>query len=188
MGNTVKFGLKNVHYSKITMTNGEEVYGTPVSIPGAVALSLSPKGETSEFYADDVVYFDSTSNLGYEGDLEIALIPDAFMKDILGFAEDSNGALVEDANATISAFALGFEIQGDSKARKTWLYNCKAGRPNNEGKTKENGKAPVTDKLSLTVKPRVTDSKVKISMVENLTNGTEFAAFFGTVYEAVQGA
>ena len=53
MSNKVKYGLKNVHYSVITLVNNVPSYGTPVHIPGAVNLTLSPVGEKVRFAADD---------------------------------------------------------------------------------------------------------------------------------------
>ncbi len=100
--NKVKFGLKNCHYAKATLdpdTNAV-TFGTPVAIPGAVNLSLDPEGDTEPFYADDMVYYTTVANNGYSGDLEIALIPDSFRKDILKETEDTNGVLVEDSTVT----------------------------------------------------------------------------------------
>ena len=45
MANKVKYGLKNVHYAVITENNGETTYDTPKPIPGAVNLTLSPRGK-----------------------------------------------------------------------------------------------------------------------------------------------
>jgi phi13 family phage major tail protein len=185
MSNKVKFGLRNVTYSKVTITAGEETYATPVAIPGAVNIALAPAGDTAEFFADDSLYFTQASNQGYTGDLEIALIPESFLKDILGLVVDDNGALVETADATTHAFALGFEVQGDDKGKKTWLYNCTCARPNQDAATKDKGITPTTDKLSLVVAPRLSDKKVKISMTLNETNATAYGTFFTSVYEAV---
>ena len=115
--NKVKFGLKNCHYAKATLdpdTNAV-TFGTPVAIPGAVNLSLDPEGDTEPFYADDMVYYTTVANNGYSGDLEIALIPDSFRKDILKETEDTNGVLVEDSTVEPEHFALLFEFSGDKK-------------------------------------------------------------------------
>lgn len=185
MGNKVKFGLKNVKYSKITTTAGVDSYASPVAIPGAVNISLAPAGDTSEFHADDVLYYTQSSNQGYTGDLEIALIPESFLIDILGMKLDINGALVEKANAQPSAFALYFEIQGDVKGRKVWYYNCTCARPNQDAATKDKGITPGTDKLSLIVAPRISDNLVKIAMELDETNETAYGTFSTTVYEEV---
>ena len=49
MSNKIKYGLKNVHYAVITEAGGVVSYGTPVAIPGAVNITLSPAGEKVEF-------------------------------------------------------------------------------------------------------------------------------------------
>ena len=72
--NKVKFGLKNVHYALLTVSEeGAVSFGAPVPIPGAASMSLSPQGETETFYADDIAYYVSTANNGYQGDLEASL-------------------------------------------------------------------------------------------------------------------
>ena len=90
--------VENCHYAKATLdpdTNAV-TFGTPVAIPGAVNLSLDPEGDTEPFYADDMVYYTTVANNGYSGDLEIALIPESFRKDILKETEDANGVLAGD--------------------------------------------------------------------------------------------
>lgn len=184
MANKVKYGLRNVVYAVITEGEGGAItYGTPVAIPGAVNLSLSPVGDSNDMYADDTVYFNQTANQGYEGDLEIAMIPESFKMDVMGEVKDANGALIENADATPKAFALGFEVQGDNKPRRTWLYNCKASRSNQDAQTTEAGITPQTDTLSLKAMPRLTDKKVKVVMEKSSTNETAFNGFFSEVYE-----
>lgn len=185
--NKVKFGLRNVYYSKITVgEDGQYSYATPVAIPGAVNLSLSPTGDTNDFYADDVIYYSNTTNQGYEGDLEIALIPESFLTDIMGVIKDTNGALVENADAKSSSFALGFEVQGDEKGRRTWLYNCSASRSNQDASTKESSATPSTETLTLKAMPRLNDLAVKASLELNDENATTFNSFFTEVYELVE--
>lgn len=121
--NKVKFGLKNVHYAKITAWSADgntPVYATPVSLPDAVSLSIDANGENEPFYADDIVYYVCSNNSGYEGDLEVALITTEFATDILGEILDNRGVLVERNDAESSEFALLFEFTGDkNKIRRT---------------------------------------------------------------------
>lgn len=182
--NKVKFGLRNVFYSKITIGEGGEYeYATPVAIPGGVSLSLSPSGETNDFFADDVIYYSNTTNQGYEGDLEIALIPESFLVDIMGITKDANGALIEDADSVSSNFALSFEVQGDKRARRTWLYNCSATRTNQDATTKETSATPSTETLTLKAMPRLSDRAVKASLELNEQNAEAYNEFFNKVYE-----
>ena len=149
--NKVKFGLKNCHYAKATLDpdTNEVTFATPVAIPGAVNLSLDPEGDTEPFYADDMVYYTTVANNGYSGDLEIALIPDSFRKDILKETEDTNGVLIEDSTVEPEHFALPFEFSGDKKKIRHCMYYCTAARPTIEGKTNEDSKKVQTESLDL---------------------------------------
>ena len=102
MSNKVTFGLKNVYYAKRT---NETTYETPVPIPGAVEISLEPKGEGAEFYADDVLYYSAPNNQGYDGTLTIANIPEQFAIDCLGEAKDNKNVILEKSSSVGSAFA-----------------------------------------------------------------------------------
>ena len=154
--NKVKFNLKNVHYAKLNVdSEGVFTYEKPVAIPGGVELSLDAKGDTEEFYADGMVYYTSTANNGYEGDLEIALVPLSFETDILGNSLDDNKVSVENSNTESSEFALLFEFDGDIKSVRHVLYRCKATRPSVASKTNEDKKEVQTEKLSLKASPIV---------------------------------
>lgn len=79
--NKVRFGLKNCYYAKAAFDeDGNVSYAKPVRLPGAVSIGLDPEGESENFYADDIVYVVLNNNAGYEGDLELALIPEEFLK------------------------------------------------------------------------------------------------------------
>ena len=152
--NKVKFNLKNVHYAKLNIdSEGVVTYEKPVAIPGGVELSLDAKGDTEEFYADGMVYYTSTANNGYEGDLEIALVPSSFETDILKNELDDNKVSVENSNTESAEFALLFEFDGDVKSVRHVLYRCKATRPSVSSKTNEDKKEVQTEKLSLKASP-----------------------------------
>lgn len=151
MANKIKYGIQNVYYSVATIaSNGTATYATPVALPGAVSLSLEAQGETNKFYADNIVYYTSVANNGYEGNLELASIPDSFYKDVLGYALDTNNVLYENADAAPIHFALTFQFEGDESARRHVMYNCVATRPTIAGNTKEENIEPQTETINIT--------------------------------------
>lgn len=183
MANKIKFGLRSVHYATITISSGTITYGTPVALPGAVTLSLSQAGEKNDFYADDMIYFSQAANNGYTGTLELADLPASFKEDILKQTVDTKSVYIEDADQIPANFALGFEIQGDEKGRRTWLYNCSVSRPNIDAQTKEASITPNTVTLDLTVMPRETDRAIKAELEDSTSTHTDYASWFSAVYD-----
>lgn len=179
MSNKVKYGLKNVHYSVITNNNGVIAYGSTVAIPGAVNLSLTAKGDKTEFYADDMAYFVTTANQGYEGNVEIALVPDHFRIGVLGDEQDSNGALFENSNAIPKNIALMYEFKGDKKATRHVNYNVAVARPSIESTTQGASIEPVTDTLEITASPAEDTGLVKGRILEGQTG---YDNFYSAVY------
>lgn len=185
--NKVKFGIKNCFYAVATIAdNGSATYANPVALKGAVSLSLEAQGENSPFYADDIVYYISSANSGYQGDLELALVPDSFKKDVLGYAEDTNGILYEDADVEVKHFALIFEFSGDKHATRHVMYNCTATRPATGSTTKTESTEPQTESMTITAAPIYNASLdkniVKASCTPDQT--TQYSAWNTTVYQA----
>lgn len=186
--NKVKYGLCNVHFAKMTETYVASTntytysYATPVALRGAVNLSMAAQGEQTPFRADNVDYYISSSNNGYEGDLELALVPDEFKIACLGASTDSNGILVEKTDDKAAAFALLFQFEGDEKARRHVLYNCKASRPDVASQTTDTSISPVTETLSIRATGRTGDGLVKASTVDGDNTSTQYTGWFNAVY------
>ena len=165
--NKVKLNICNVHYAPITVAEeGTVSFGTPVPMPGAVSISMDPTGEPESFYADGIEYYVINNNQGYDGDLELAMIPESFRTDILKEEQDANKVLVENANSETGSFALLFEFDGDIRKIRHVLYNCTASRPTIEAKTNEDEKEVQTETLTIKARP-MADGYVKAKTNED---------------------
>lgn len=186
--NKVKYGLKNVHYAVATvdpLTN-TATYGTPKPWPGAVSLSMDPQGDATKFRADNIDYWVGQSNNGYQGDLETALIPEDFKKDVLGDIEDSNGVLIENSGAPTVQFALMFQFEGDKKAMRHVLYNCTAARPQVSGSTTDETIEPQTETVTITA-VAIHNADLDLDLVKARVSQDEtavYSAWFNSVYQA----
>lgn len=180
--NIVKFNLSNVHYAPLTIDeSGKYSWGTPVAMPGAVSISLDPTGEPESFYADGVEYYVINNNQGYDGSLELAMIPESFRQDVLNETADSNSVLVENSNAAAGHFALLFEFDGDSKKIRHVMYNCSAARPNISSKTNEDTREIQTESLNLKARP-LTNGLVK-AKTGDATKATAYNNWYKSVYQ-----
>ena len=186
MANKIKYGIKNVYYAVATLAaNNSATYDTPVALPGAVSLTLDPEGDNNIFYADNIAYYTSYANNGYSGSLELALIPDAFRKDVLGEIEDNKDVLVEEQGAPSVHFALMFQFEGDEKATRHVMYNCVASRPTTNGSTKESSIEPQTETINLTatsIYNASLDKDIVKARTSGTTDNTTYSGWFTSVY------
>ena len=185
--NKVKFNLKNTHYALLSVSEeGEVSYATPVPMPGAVSISLDANGEPENFYADGVAYYVINNNMGYDGDLELAMIPESFRTDVLKEKLDDKGVLIENSDVELASFALLFEFDGDQKHIRHVLYNCSASRPGIEGKTNEDSKEVQTETLAIKAAP-LANGMVK-AKTGNTTDATAYNNWYKAVYMPTEEA
>lgn len=177
--NKVKFGLSNVHVGTVTVEEDEVTFGTPTAYPGAVSLTLDVEGDTSPFYADNIVYFTTTTNNGYSGDLEMAYLYDWFETQFLNSETSQEGMIVEKAENLPKPMYLMYQFEGDVNATKHILYNVLPGRPSIEGNTKEDTTEPDTTTIPITAMPIATafGNIVKAKVPSAASN---YATFFNT--------
>ena len=192
--NKVHFGLKNAYYAPLTETTdpltGEitTTYGSWVKWPGAVSIGLSNNASQDDFYADDGVYYVTSSASSYEGDYESASVPNSFRKDIYGDIEDSNGAIVEVQNPQTKYFAFAYETSGDVGGQRTVFYKCSATRPEASSATTEDGTEVQTQTVTIKAIGRADAFELgddTVSLIQaTLTKGqTGYETFFNAVYE-----
>ena len=178
--NKVKYNLKNAHYAMLTVDEeGTVSYAPPVTLPGAVSIYLDANGEPENFYADGVAYYVINNNMGYDGDLELAMIPEDFRVSALNETLDDKKVLIENANTELNPFALLFEFDGDVKHIRHVLYNCSASRPGIEGKTNEENREVQTETLSIKATPLAS------GVVKAKTGDSTDAAVYADWYKAV---
>jgi phi13 family phage major tail protein len=181
--NKVIYGLKNCHYAVISenLETGEVNYGVPVALKGAVEISLEPRGETSDFYADDMLYHTTVSNAGYEATLTVANITNEFRIDVLGEEQGIDQVMTENTNQRAKKIAFMFEFDGDQKAVRHCLYNCTVTRPSLTSATKTETAEPQSQELSMVSAPRE-DGVVKRSTTVE-TSPEVYGAWYTAVYE-----
>lgn len=181
----VKYGLKNAYYAMATIaSDGSATYGEPKRLPGAVSITMDPAGEGSKFYADDQAYFVTGGNVGYTGELALALIPDNFRKDAMGEIEAETGIIIENSDAAPKPFALLFEFTTDDKAQKHVFYNCTAERTSINGQTKGESTEVSTETIKLTatsVYNAACDCQVVKAKAEN--GAAAYSTWYQSVYQ-----
>lgn len=172
--NKVKFGLSNVHFYRRTVGDNEAVtYSTGVACKGGVNLTLTRSNETSTFRADNIDYFKKVIKGDKSATLEIAMIYDWIKTAYLGYKADNHGFLVE-TDEEGDAFALGFQVNGDTENHKYVIYNCKAAEGDTEYKTTEKNDLGVqTSVLNLAIQGEQSGAYTcYIAEVESLDNVT----------------
>lgn len=105
--NKVTFGLQDVHWAEVTTeaSNGALTYGTVERLRGAAELTLEPTGDKGSYKADNINFYTSESNDGYEGTLKLALLTQEFLTRVLGEKLDpTTKTISEIANAEKEEF------------------------------------------------------------------------------------
>lgn len=187
MPNKITFGLQDVHFATFTESAGTITYDAPVKIPGGVELSLEPRGDMVEFYADNMLYYSAQNNQGYDGTLSVANIPQEFAESVLGESFDATDmVLTEKSNVQGKSFALLFQFEGDVKATRHVLYNCAANRPTVASSTRTDSVEPNANELTFVASPRSTDYVVKRKTTDQTPQAT-YDAWFTAVYDGPSG-
>lgn len=180
MPNKITFGLRNVHYALATFGEGTWSFEAPKPLEGAQEFSSELVGGTSQVYADDKIYHTLVSNSGATITLKLTELSDEFKKDIFGYAEDSNKNLVEVTNAVVKTFALGYEIQGDSKARRVWYFLCTATPVGQSTKSKADSIEANSVSLTITARPIEVNDKEVLRVIAS-KGDTNYETFFDSV-------
>ena len=174
--NKVTFGLENVHVAPIQSISeaGVITYGQVFRFPGAMELTLDPKGDSGSVKADNIDYYFVNSNEGYEGKLKVPNI----------IEDPTTGVITEKADAKTTNFAIMFEFSGDANKTRHVMYYCSASRPSSGSATK-NGTNVNERELSFNASPRPGDQVVKRS-ITSADDQEVYKKWFEKVYEPNQ--
>lgn len=183
--NKVKFKLKKAAYAPATITeDGTVAYETPIIMPGAVSIALSPEGDTNTVKADGIDYYVANSNNGYSGDLEMVLLPEEFLKYALGEIETNDDkVLVETTKSEPKPFALLFDFDANVKAIHNVMYLCYASRYAIEGENPDSQEGKY-EKVTIKAVPRA-DGYVKAKTGAETAANVE-TGWYSSVYEPTQ--
>lgn len=183
MAERIRFGLSNIHVAFLDQTGTEPDWETVTAIPGAVNMDIDEDGNSNDFYADNTVYAALGSAAGLSGSIEVALFPDEFLAEAMGYRIDSRGGLVELAGAVKKPFALGFQIENDESGRRAWLYNVTLSRPKEDHATTGDSIDVATETADFKAAPLLIGGEkvAKYSLTRTSTNATTYDAFFNDV-------
>ena len=151
MENLVKFGLEGCVFVPET---ARDTYDNEnkVNIPGAVNLTRERQGEENNFYADDQVYYITSTYQGFTGELEIAMATEEMEQKIWGDElDETTGIMTENRNSKQVRGAFGYKIKGDQNDRYFWNYGVTLSRPNTEASTTQDTAEPQTDTMAISV-------------------------------------
>lgn len=184
----IRYGFSNLYYAVATQgTGGALTYGTPVHIPGAKGMSMTPAGSDITEPADNTTWASFKTNDGYTGTIEFedTTEADAFLETVLGMTKDeTSGLVVEKADDDYKEFAIIGQMElagGIETGKRVCFYRCVASRPEMSAQTKEVGGLTVaTNTVNITALPRINDNKVKGSAD---SSDSAYANFFTAVPE-----
>ena len=182
----VRFGLSSVYYAVLT-EGSSNAWATPVAIPGAVSLSVDANVATSDFYADNVAYYRTFANNGYNCTLEMAKITEKMLAEVFGMAADATGVIREVSGVEPKPFALLFKVDGDQNDENFVLYRCLPSSKPSEGSATmaEGGAEPQPQSFDFSALPLVTGAANQKGLIMAKTGSTASTSVISGWYGAV---
>lgn len=183
--NKVRFGLSNVHYAVLT-EGTTNAWAAPVAVPGAVNISVDPNVASSDFYADNVTYFRTFANNGYNCTLEMARISEQMLSDVWGITADTTGVIREKSGTQPKPFALMFQVEGDQDEELYLFYRClPSSKPTEGSQTTEETAEPVTQSFDFSALPLVTGAAAQLGLIKAKTGASATTAVKSGWFSAV---
>lgn len=187
-------GLDKLYYAKITEdANGNETYGTPISLAKAISAEISVEVNEATLFADDgqaeaVKEFKSGKvTLGVDD------IGHAVAADLIGATVDENGVFVSHSEDVAQPVAIGFRAKrANGKYKYFWLYRVLFGIPGTSLATKGDSITFQTPSIEGSIfrrnKADTTNGHPwKAEITETASNTATVNAWFNAVYEPTYG-
>lgn len=176
MANKVEFGISELHVGTYEVSSlGVVSLGAGYHQAGAVSFSPEEQSESTNFYADNVIYWSGYSGGSFEGDLEVAKFDDDFKTQFLGYIQLDDDGIANVKGAKKPNVYISFQVEGDDEARRIIMYNCSLGAIVREYSTIEENPEPATETISVTCSG---DNGTGISMVSYKKSDAGYATLF----------
>ena len=182
--NKVRFGLSNwTVFKRVADSNGAPAWDSPVHIPGVTQCTRTSQVNSTDFYADNILYWRGNADTGDEITVNAAFIPDAVKAWMLGWKVDGNGALVRITDGEPCEFAMAYQVEGDKMPRAKVVYSCIASIPNESSETKGESITVQTEEITIRSKAiKINGHDTVDSVLNKNDDPTAFASFFSGVY------
>ena len=179
MGRT-RYGLKNVHIAVWNSTTGS--YGSWIAVPGAVSLSADVEANTTDFYADDIVYDTISAVLKETGSIEFAALEQSTFRTLLGDETNASGLTYTTTEPKDISVAFGYEVDGNKGKMRGVRYNVKFSYPSEAANTENESISPDTVTLNYTALGRdfIVDGETKNVLKAKCEEGTSAYTGFWT--------
>ena len=174
MEKSVTYGLSRLSYALLTE---DGTYAAPLSLPGAVKITLSPETFAISFTGLDCIpQDDNLIEYGYKGQFTVAGLTTDFKKSVYGY-EGADGDLIEKRTVTSQVCALLFETDGGIPMRQCY-YVCRFGKPEIVHETKTETTTVSTFSIPVTMRANASAS---IRRVNFNTNSDTYKNWFKAV-------
>jgi phi13 family phage major tail protein len=185
-------GLDRLVYAPITEnTNGDETYGTPITLAKAISAELSVELAEATLYADDGIaelvkeFKNGKLTLGVDN------IGRGVAATLTGATVDENGVLVSTSEDGGNPVAIGFRAKkSNGKYRYLWLFKVKFATPSTSLATKGDSITFSTPTIEGTVmrrnKPDAANKhpwKAEVNEDDDGVASTTISTWFTQVYE-----
>lgn len=185
--NKVEYGLDDVHYAKVTLTDdGTPVFGPWIAEKNAQTLTDENQTASLEVHGDNRCIFTCRNITSKNLSLGMSNFSDKFKINVLGFIETNTGTLVECTNPDPVYIALGLRVQGDAQNRKLVFPLVQVlGYTSGEKKTVEGTSiTPQSPKVELKAIPLLFDAvNEKYFIKERFSKGQDkYAELWDKVY------